>query len=528
MPALTAPVTFGPDATGKKQPDGGFLERGGPIEPYWKEADRLGEDEEEPWRGEQSEDDWIEDVEDGQSGGKDYLKVEGHSDMDEEDHLLQGRSKRRAGSESKCPARPGKAFWPFWLCGSLAVFTAPFIVGQIVSSGLVGRSHLDMLPMKPDHQDVQQALGNWMSVLPSGEASARAAQRFPEILEGMDPNGICRVTFGTFNLILETKWGTFDASHYQGPTIPVLCRVVTAKAGEPKPTDGKVALLTAVDKISYLLRDDMLAWRSLMNRQAYAERTGRASFLYIGNLPPEMAPAESWCGKRRPLSKRFVKPIAALALMYHHQVSSVMIMDAGAWFSDTAAAMPESYLSLAPWAEIFFTAGKWHLTSPVLMDGSWHLVKNTPRGRGFIEAWWESRCGDFDVGALWLAMFTDWSTSLGHHFNLTKWTSYQVAGRYMYRYIRASYKTMVDATRQWSCAGDRCWDKKGRLTEPLNIGAAVILPECPVIWNHVELPAVRHDLQNSRNTFVCRVGPSVVDDNGCTGKAVCEHRRCEQ
>ena len=43
MPALTAPVTFGPDATGKKQPDGSFLERGGPIEPYWKEADRLGE-----------------------------------------------------------------------------------------------------------------------------------------------------------------------------------------------------------------------------------------------------------------------------------------------------------------------------------------------------------------------------------------------------------------------------------------------------------------------------------------------------
>ena len=32
------------------------------------------------------------------------------------------------------------------------------------------------------------------------------------------------------------------------------------QAGEPKPTDGRVALLTAVDKMSYLLRDDMFAW----------------------------------------------------------------------------------------------------------------------------------------------------------------------------------------------------------------------------------------------------------------------------
>ena len=45
---------------------------------------------------------------------------------------------------------------------------------------------------------------------------------------------------------------------------------------------------------------------------------GRPSRPSILDAAPK-APAESWCGKRRPLSKRFVKPIAALALMYHQK-----------------------------------------------------------------------------------------------------------------------------------------------------------------------------------------------------------------
>lgn len=193
-----------------------------------------------------------------------------------------------------------------------------------------------------------------------------------------------------------------------------------------------------VNTVEYLTSED--SWDSFLNKVTYSEKSGRALFVWIGDLDSEILNAretslvEKYLGATCDTTNEFkglaefhgntmnyYKSVAFLVFFWKQtkivgrETNTVLYIDSDAWFSDEAFAKidslgPEDYFQLSPHASLFGNQNKVG-GKKIVMNGGLLGMRNTTWVHNWSALWWFTRCGRRDQRGLWLTLFADWSAS---------------------------------------------------------------------------------------------------------------------
>ncbi|KAL3903797.1 MAG: hypothetical protein SGILL_010311 [Bacillariaceae sp.] len=209
-----------------------------------------------------------------------------------------------------------------------------------------------------------------------------------------------------------------------------LCLVKLADAREEKYrfNANKTALLMLVDSMEYLLRQNDFAWKSFLNKAAYAYQSKRPLFLWIGRLEdeenvlhgrenevvysafgaacdPDFRPGQN--------SLHYYKGVAIAALFRRQRLvptfTTAFFLDADISFTDEAflrmprpfknesynsdAFGPEDYFEISPQASLW---GSQNTRGQIVMNGGLLGLRNSTWTHDFSALWWLTRCGHKD------------------------------------------------------------------------------------------------------------------------------------
>mmetsp|Transcript_45603 Transcript_45603/g.108513 ORF Transcript_45603/g.108513 Transcript_45603/m.108513 type:complete len:1222 (-) Transcript_45603:45-3710(-) len=352
-------------------------------------------------------------------------------------------------------------------------------------------------------------------------------------LKTADLQARCRVSAADRKLQIRSK----DDKWYNPPNTlppgPVLCRVLPWPRNkfdnDAPPLGKKLAVLEVVSDTAYLMNDDY-TWWAFVNKLHYAQRTWRPMFLWIGGEPPSLE--FPYCKTR--LSNHYLKVLAELCLLRTLPVTGVVYMDADVWInSDSPLDVKlESYLEISASAHVFFTMGRTRGEDSSLLNSGIHIVRNTAEGRDFVQRWWELRCGDHDQLAVWLLAFEILGNLPGNNFftfSRGNFADYETAHKYVFTHFRENLQRLGLSSGRWICPEGKCFNKHLQLVEPLQLGPLLILHEKPIKVANAPLPALRHDIDPDRPTFVCHVHAKESQENGCKGKVetICKNHGCD-
>jgi hypothetical protein len=214
-----------------------------------------------------------------------------------------------------------------------------------------------------------------------------------------------------------------------------LCLVVLAnsKDGNYQFSASKTALLMLVDSMDYLLSKNDFAWKSFLNKAAYAYQSKRPFFMWIGHLgdeknvlhgreneavydafgaacDPDFRPKQN--------SLHYYKSIAIAALFRKQTLvpsfPTAFFLDADISFSDEAFLRmprsfknesynsdtfgPEDYFEISPQASLW---GSQNTNGYIVMNGGLLGLRNTTWTHDFSALWWFTRCGHKDQRGEW-------------------------------------------------------------------------------------------------------------------------------
>lgn len=370
------------------------------------------------------------------------------------------------------------------------------------------------------------------------------------VLNDADLDALCQVMPTKVQMIISSESMATIHAPQQAPKRPMLCRVAFANSTKPGP--GKLALLEVVDSLDYLFygqeHKEHYLWWSLINKAAYAKRTGRDLYLWVGGKVPETR--KQSCDEKA--SNHYLKPLASFALLSAQPaLHGLLFMDADAWFRPTRkgdeVAQPESYMDMVPKADFVFTGGHQHKIFPILLNGGIYMVKNTHLGRKFLERWFALRCGAKDQGALWQAAFELLRDVPGSKFTFdhSAFKTYKTANKYAFCHFRKNYHA-VGHDDHLACRDLTCWyypwlseascrlsnlGLLSQLVKPLQVGPMGIVPEVSRHVNGTFAPAMRHDFYHvHKPTLMCHITHGDSDDNDCSASvdSVCAHNSCSE
>lgn len=192
--------------------------------------------------------------------------------------------------------------------------------------------------------------------------------------------------------------------------------------------ENKTALLMMVDSMDYLLFKNEFAWKSFLNKAAYAYQSKRPLFIWIGRLDdeghvlhsreneavyhafgaacdPDFRPEQN--------SLHYYKGIA-IASMFHKQslvpsLSTAFFLDADISFTNDAFLRmhrsfkddrhnmnsfgPEDYFEISPQASLW---GSQNTRGQIVMNGGLLGLRNNSWTHDFCALWWFTRCGHKD------------------------------------------------------------------------------------------------------------------------------------
>ena len=286
---------------------------------------------------------------------------------------------------------------------------------------------------------------------------------------------------------------------------------------------GRVAVFTVVDTIGYLTAPGNLD--AFRNKVAFCERTARPLYVLLvgtgdASLHAREGPPWQPCGEPDGNQLSVYKAPGALRVFESRPaVSSLLYLDADAWFADGAAAAPlEAYADLLEKndADLLgvqnrFHAGAdpgWGRPRKIVMNGGVFLLRRSAFADGFAGLWWAGRCGAKDQLPLWAALFAHWHVDAGAPYDPDAFATYKLARR-------AALPSLARVL------GDRL--PQGQLREPAVVGRVLLLPALPVGG----LPALRSDRDPARRTFVCHTKPGRPEQGGqCDAADVCAESRC--
>jgi hypothetical protein len=298
---------------------------------------------------------------------------------------------------------------------------------------------------------------------------------------------------------------------------------------------SKTVVLAMVDSTQYLEKKGN--WEAFLNKAAYCRRTKRALYLWLGVPSTDIldarhaAPWATCRDRREGNTLNGVKTLGFLALFEGpHPPSSILYVDADAWFSDVAFSServtPEAYLALSSDSELLGNQNR--IGGPKIpMNGGLIFARRSQFTSQFFALWWRGRCGKKDQLPLWATLFAAWSASSNgaYDFDSSLFDRYAVA----HNKRGALHVLQRDAARIRAQNGITAFDggnfrETGRLLEkPLALPHVLLLPSAPV----ASLPALRSDADGTRPTFVCHTRIDAVEHGGqCKGADVCARGKC--
>jgi hypothetical protein len=209
-----------------------------------------------------------------------------------------------------------------------------------------------------------------------------------------------------------------------------LCLVVASRQSESGDNfsfgENKTALLMMVDGMDYLLQRNDFAWKSFLNKAAYAYQSNRPFFVWIGRLEdeehvlhanenesvyhafgaacdPDFRPGQN--------TLHYYKGVA-IASLFHKQIlvpnlSTAFFLDADISFTNDAFLRmkrsflderddsfgPEDYFEISPQASLW---GSQNTRGQIVMNGGLLGLRNSSWTHDFCALWWFSRCGHKD------------------------------------------------------------------------------------------------------------------------------------
>ena len=254
------------------------------------------------------------------------------------------------------------------------------------------------------------------------------------------------------------------SGHFPWPARLALCEILQEGAMVRPP--GGHALLTYATDERYLDGTQTKAKRALSLRSAFAAKLTYCArnhircFALLGRFADEPKPCHMCHQMLR---------VAGLAALLdrrgpsNERFESVTYADLDA-LPVNMQVTPAMYLDIAPQADLVGSANAAGM--PILMNSGVFILRNTPWGRTFLEAWWARRAQLPDQLSLWEALFSSWGDAKpfanyaqGHREALVRLLAQQLGG---------------PCASSTTCR--RILAATGCLAAPLQVGKVLLLP----------------------------------------------------
>lgn len=196
-----------------------------------------------------------------------------------------------------------------------------------------------------------------------------------------------------------------------------LCRVTVGHREDSSTSQSLlVALATEMGYLNttkrvLLDKHNLTLWHAFASKALYAERHQLTFLIWIGKFDGDDETRAPWCDKDSPRSLHAYKALAArVSLAKHPSAKAVAYLDADAVVAD-GTLLPTDYLDVAgPHADLVGTSDSYSSRGKpfVLLNSGVWILRNSRWARGFLQLWWNNRCGKWDQLAMWRTLFDLW------------------------------------------------------------------------------------------------------------------------